>query len=122
MRGREALNKLSKVDLQPLRQVLSAWSDLGPHHLIAVLQKAQDMYGYLPEEAMELISEIMRIPVARIYGVVTFYAQFRREPRGLHVVEICNGTACHVKGADRIIDELVSVLGIRPGQGSSVEG
>lgn len=110
------MNKLSKVDLQPLRQVLSAWSDLGPHHLIAVLQKAQDMYGYLPEEAMELISEIMRIPVARIYGVVTFYAQFRREPRGLHVVEICNGTACHVKGADRIIDELVSVLGIRPGQ------
>ncbi|MDD3927515.1 MAG: NADH-quinone oxidoreductase subunit NuoE, partial [bacterium] len=104
------------IDLQPLRDVLSAWPDLGSHRLIAVLQKAQDIYGYLPEEAMELISEVMRIPMARIYGVVTFYAQFRREPRGLHVVEVCNGTACHVKGAGRIIDELVSVLGIRPGE------
>ncbi|HEY9766756.1 MAG TPA: NAD(P)H-dependent oxidoreductase subunit E, partial [Chroococcales cyanobacterium] len=103
------------LDLNPLRQVLS---DIGtePRRLIAVLQQAQSLYGYLPLEILTEISQFMRIPVARVYGVATFYSQFRLAPMGKHIVEVCNGTACNVKGAEPLIDELIAILGIRAGE------
>jgi len=105
----------STVDLQPLRDLLAAWPELKPRNLIAVLQRAQDIYGYLPMEALDLIADTMRISEARVYGVATFYSQFRLKPQGEHVIQVCNGTACNVKGADDLVGELVAVLGIQPG-------
>ena len=78
--------------------------------LIPLLQSAQDTYGYISEKAIDYISHITEIPSADIYGVVTFYAQFRTKPLGKYVIKVCNGTACHVNGAkiigDTVNDEL----------------
>ena len=105
-----------RVDLEPLRLLLAAWPDLKPRNLIAVLQKTQDTYGYLPTEALDYIADAMRISEARVYGVATFYSQFRLQPQGDHVIQVCNGTACNVKGSEELLDELMAVLGIRAGE------
>ena len=102
-------------DLGPVRELLANWPDLKPRNLIAVLQRTQDAYGYLPMEALDHIADTMRISEARVFGVATFYSQFRLKPQGEHVIQVCNGTACNVKGADDLIGELVAVLGIQPG-------
>ncbi len=89
-------------------------SDSG--NLIGVLQAVQDCFGYLPGSALQQISRRANVPLSRVYGVVTFYAQFYTEPRGRHTVRCCRGTACHVKGAGRIIDAIQQILGIDEGQ------
>ena len=104
------------LDLQPLRALLAAWPELKPRNLIAVLQRTQDLYGYLPMAALDEIAATMRVAQARVYGVATFYSQFRLKPQGEHVIRVCNGTACNVKGGDGLLDEFVAVLGIRPGE------
>jgi NADH-quinone oxidoreductase subunit E len=70
--------------------------------LIPLLQAAQDTYGYIPESAIDQISEIVGIPSAEIYGVITFYSQFRLKPLGKYLIKVCDGTACHVNGSERI--------------------
>ena len=80
--------------------------------LIPLLQSAQDTYGYISEKAIDYISHITGIPAADIYGVVTFYAQFRTKPLGKYVVKVCNGTACHVNGAKPIGDTITDELSI----------
>ncbi len=70
--------------------------------LIPLLQAAQDTYGYIPASAIDQISEIVGIPAAEIYGVITFYSQFRLKPLGKYLIKVCDGTACHVNGAERI--------------------
>lgn len=80
--------------------------------LIPLLQSAQDTYGYVSEKAMDYISNVTGIPAAEIYGVVTFYAQFRTKPLGKYVVKICNGTACHVNGAKTISETITDELKI----------
>ncbi len=102
-------------DLAPLREMLANWTGLLPRHLIAVLQRTQELYGYLPMVALDEIADFMRVSEARVYGVATFYSQFRLHPRGEHVIQVCNGTACNVKGSEELMAELVAVLGIRPG-------
>jgi NADH:ubiquinone oxidoreductase subunit E len=84
--------------------------------LIPLLQSAQELYGYLPESVLQYIHERTRIPLCRIYGVVTFYSQFCLTPRGKHVVRACRGTACHVRGAQTVIKAVKSTLGIDEGQ------
>jgi len=84
--------------------------------LIPLLQSAQDSYGYIPEKAIHYISEVVGIPSAEIYGVITFYAQFRLKPLGKHVVRICEGTACHVNGAKNILKVLQNELGVGVGE------
>lgn len=86
--------------------------------LIPLLQSAQDSYGYIPEKAIHYISEVVGIPAAEIYGVITFYAQFRLKPLGKYVVRICEGTACHVNGAKSIVQVLQNELGIGVGETS----
>ena len=86
--------------------------------LIPLLQSAQDSYGYVPEKAIHYISELVNIPAADIYGVITFYAQFRLKPLGKFVVRICEGTACHVNGAKNIVKVLQNELGIGVGETS----
>jgi NADH-quinone oxidoreductase subunit E len=80
--------------------------------LIPLLQSAQDTFGYIPEKAIESISHVTGIPAAHIYGVVTFYAQFRTKPLGKNVIRICNGTACHVNGSKEIYSVIQDELGI----------
>lgn len=79
---------------------------------IAVLQKVQGELGYLPREAIEEIGRALRISPSEIYGVITFYAQFRTTPRGRHVVRVCRGTACHVRGGAAVLDQVKRELGI----------
>ena len=76
--------------------------------LIPLLQSAQDSYGYIPEKTIYYISELVGIPSAEIYGVITFYSQFRLKPLGKHIIRICEGTACHVNGAKNILKSLAS--------------
>ena len=84
--------------------------------LITILQKAQDIYGYLPREVIEYIAGALRVKTAKVYGVATFYAQFRFEPIGKHLILLCMGTACHVNGAKTIEDAIFDELGILDGE------
>jgi len=84
--------------------------------LIPVLQKAQDIYGYLPIEVLKDISRSLQIPVSKIYGVVTFYAQFHLKPRGRNIIRVCLGTACHVRGGSKISEAVTKAVGIKDGE------
>ena len=85
-------------------------------NLIGVLQDVQERFGYLPPPALEAISRRTKIRLSRIYGVVSFYAQFYTEPRGRHLVRACRGTACHVRGGTRVIHTIRNVLGVEDGE------
>ena len=87
-----------------------------PGSLITILQKTQDVLGYLPEDAMYYISERTGIPASKIFGVATFYKQFRLVPVGKYVLMLCMGTACHVNGAADILDAISEKLGIDDGE------
>jgi NADH-quinone oxidoreductase subunit E len=84
----------------------------GNASLIPLLQSAQDSYGYVPGQAIHYISKIVGIPASVIYGVITFYSQFRLTPLGKYVIKICQGTACHVNGANKILYAIQNELGI----------
>lgn len=84
--------------------------------LMPILQKAQEIYGYLPIEVQKIISDNTGIPMEKIYGVVTFYAQFSLFPKGEYTISVCLGTACYVKGAGDIYDKLQEKLGIAGGE------
>lgn len=83
--------------------------------LMPILQKAQDIYGYLPIEVQTIISNEMNIPLEKIYGVATFYSQFSLNPKGKHRISVCLGTACYVKGSGDIFNKLTEKLGISSG-------
>ena len=83
--------------------------------LIPALLGIQDTYHYLPPEALERVSEKMNVPMIQVQQVAEFYKVFSLEPRGKHIVTVCLGTACHVQGGDRLVDELERQLGIKPG-------
>ncbi len=84
--------------------------------LMPVLQKAQEIYGYLPIEVQTMIAEEMNIPLEKVYGVATFYAQFSLNPKGKYRISVCLGTACYVKGAGDVYGALQRILGIGPGE------
>lgn len=83
--------------------------------LIPVLQEAQGIYGYLPEGIMTIVARELKRPVAEVFGVATFYSQFRFTPTGRHVIRVCMGTACHVRGALKVLKTLERELGIKAG-------
>ena len=87
-----------------------------PHQLIEVLQDVQESYGYIPEEAMREISKTLGVPLIEVYRVASFYKAFKLKPSGKYVITICNGTACHVRGAQLLLDQAVSQLGIKFGE------
>lgn len=80
--------------------------------LMAVMQEAQEVYGYLPIEVQTMIAEGMEVPLEKVYGISTFYAQFSLSPKGKYNISVCLGTACYVKGAQPIVDALSEKLGI----------
>jgi len=86
-----------------------------PEELIPMLQRVQKRLGFLPEEVLLEVAHMTGLPAARVFGAATFYAQFRFQPVGKHVIRVCRGTACHVKGSDRILEDIQGYLGVVPG-------
>ena len=105
-----------QIDLQPISQVLKTMEFQTQQALISVLQKTQDVYGYLPQPALQEIAYALQVPMARVYGVCTFYSQFRLKPLGKHIIRVCDGTACHVRSSTDLLEELKTHLGINPGE------
>ena len=88
-------------------------------NLIPLLQEVQERFHFLSSEAVHAVADHLELSENDVYGVATFYAQFRFVPPGLHHVKVCEGTACHVRGSDRILDAISRSIGIEPGQTSS---
>lgn len=84
--------------------------------LIPVLQEAQNIYGYLPKEALQRIAKELNMPFSKVYGVATFYAQFHLKPRGRNIIRVCLGTACHVRGGSKIFEAAKEYLGVGHGE------
>ena len=104
-------------DLEPLDQVLDEFKGQRGA-VIPILQRTQDVYGYLPREVLKVISRKMQIPLHQLYGVATFYAQFHLHRRGRHLIRVCDGTACHVRGSAKNVEAIERSLGVVPGQTS----
>jgi NADH-quinone oxidoreductase subunit E len=102
---------------ETLQTILSQF-DGKQEEIIPILQKVQEAYTYLPEDSMDQIARFIHVPASRVFGVATFYAQFRFTPTGKNIVSICRGTACHVRGAPAILEETTDVLGL-DGEGTT---
>ncbi len=102
------------LEMEQLEEILQAYRGQ-KGAVIPVLQKAQKIHGYLPEEVLQRIARGLRVPISRIYGVATFYSQFYLTRRGRHVVRQCDGTACHVRGSGQIVEKIEKELGIQAG-------
>jgi len=100
---------------EKLKEILSPYSGK-KDELIPILQEAQEQFGYLPSEVMLEIAKFLRLPESTVFGVSTFYAQFKFSPTGRKTVRLCRGTACYVRGAPRILEEVEKYLGIKPGE------
>jgi len=98
-----------------LSEVLSAYSG-NESELIPILQKVQQVFGYVPEFAIKEIAKFLHLSEVNVFGVATFYAQFKLVPTGRNIVRVCRGTACHVRGGARILREVEKQLGIKPGE------
>ena len=98
-----------------LKAAIAAMKD-EPGSLMPIIQKAQEIYGYLPIEVQTMISDETGVPIERIYGIATFYAQFTLEPKGQYQISVCLGTACYVKGSSLVLEKIEEILGIQPGQ------
>ena len=110
---------MSNVDEKLMREELISFIEeqkKKPGPLMPIMQKAQALFGALPFEVQELISEQLQIPMTDVYGVATFYSQFALKPKGEHIVSVCMGTACYVRNSEKILDRLIEELGIDPGE------
>jgi NADH-quinone oxidoreductase subunit E/NADP-reducing hydrogenase subunit HndA len=101
--------------LQRVKEAIDRFRDM-KGALIPVLHEVQDTYGYLPEDVLHLVSDELGIPMTDIYGVTSFYSFFSLEPKGEHIIRVCMGTACYIKGAQSLIDRIGTDLGIKPGE------
>ncbi len=115
MKQCEAAGACGSEQRKKLDAVIEA-SRATPGCLMHILQEAQAIYGYLPMEVQKVIAEGLGIPLSEVYGVVTFYSQFSLKPKGKNRISVCLGTACYVKGSDKILEELEKQLGIKCGE------
>lgn len=83
---------------------------------LAILQDVQNKYGFIPREAIVYIAEYLNLPVSNIYSMATFYKALSLKPKGKHIIKVCNGTACHIRGSNILIDTLTELLNIKPGE------
>jgi NADH-quinone oxidoreductase subunit E len=104
------------LNLAAVAEIVSSYAPFTEGSIISALQDMQAHYGYLPREAMDEMARLSGVPVAKFYGVATFYAQFHFTPHGKHTVRVCRGTACHVRGAPKILDTVSKHLGIQDGE------
>jgi NADP-reducing hydrogenase subunit HndA len=107
--------ELRQADVAKIKEICSSFNN-DPQELINVLHKCQEHFGYLPAEIQEVVSDELVVPVAKIYGVVTFYSFFTMTPKGKYPVSICMGTACYVRGAEKVLDEFKKELGLQVGE------
>ena len=112
--------KIKQTDVDKLKEICASF-DNKPGELINVLHKAQGTFGYLPAEVQEIIADELNVAVAKVYGVVTFYSFFTMIPKGKHPISICTGTACYVRGAEKVLDEFKRRLEIQVGE-TTVDG
>jgi NADH-quinone oxidoreductase subunit E len=116
------VTRRGRVDFQPtfdvseIDDLLNGKRDDGNGSLMDVLEEVQARYRYLPRDALILISESMGVPLSQTYGVATFYNAFSLRPKGRHVINVCTGTACIVRGSRRVLDRISERLGIQPGE------
>ena len=108
---------LSASAVKQIEEIIARYKD-EKTPLMMILSDIQNEYGYIPLDVQELISEKTGIPVAEIYGVVTFYSFFSLQPKGKYVIGVCLGTACYVKGSQQVIDKFSEILDIKPGETS----
>ena len=106
------------MDNQTIDPIVEAYLEESAQ-LVPILQDLQRAYGYLPEESLHHLAERLRIPFSRLYSVATFYGAFSLTPRGRHLISVCTGTACHLRGAPRLLDALQNKFGMEDGQTSS---
>jgi NADH-quinone oxidoreductase subunit E len=104
-------NLTEEIDLAPANRVIDRYITL-PGNLMPVLQGIQEEYGYVPKPTIDLIAERLNVYTSQIFGVLTFYAQFHLKPRGRFIIRVCVGTACHVQGAERIVETFFDRLHI----------
>ncbi len=109
--------ELRKDQIDKIDEICAAFDNQGGE-LINVLHKVQGTFGYLPAEVQEVVAKGLNISVAKVYGVVTFYSYFTMTPKGKHPVSICTGTACYVRGAEKVLDEFKKELSIEVGETS----
>jgi len=109
--------ELKKEDVAKLKEICKFFNN-DPGELINVLHKAQGHFGYLPAEVQEVVAAELNVSVAKVYGVVTFYSFFTMIPKGQHPISICTGTACYVRGAEKVVDEFKRILNIKVGETS----
>ncbi|MFA5865980.1 MAG: NADH-quinone oxidoreductase subunit NuoE [Phycisphaerae bacterium] len=107
-----ASHQHQKLDIS---EILGRYRGGGRESLIPILQDVQDVHGYLPKEAVTKVAEFLKLPASKVYGVATFYNQFRFEPVGRFHIQVCRGTACHVKGSARVLSAVERELGIKAG-------
>jgi len=107
--------ELRQEDLNKIHEICDSFNN-EPLELINVLHRAQEHFGYLPAEVQEAIADKLNISTAQVYGVVTFYSFFTMTPKGKHPISICMGTACYVRGAEKVLDEFKKELALQVGQ------
>ena len=110
--------ELKKSDIDKLKEICKSFDNNGGE-LINVLHKAQHTFGYLPAEIQEIVAEELNISIAKVYGVVTFYSYFTMLPKGQHPISVCTGTACYVRGAEKVLDEFKRILKVQVGETTS---
>ena len=110
-----AVIKLSEAKVNFIKDVCKSYGNKAGE-VINVLHKVQGEYGYLPAEVQELVAKELGIPVSRVYGIVSFYSFFTMTPKGEYPISVCLGTACYVRGAEKVLDELKRQLGINVGE------
>ena len=111
-----AKDTLTKADVQDKLKEIFTQHKGEKHELITILQETQDKFRYLPGAAIKEIARYLNVPEASIYGVATFYAQFKLTPLGKHVIRVCRGTACHVRGSAKVLAEMENKLGVKAGE------
>jgi NADH-quinone oxidoreductase subunit E len=113
----QALLERETAMQERLNAILSSYQGK-KEELIPILQQVQQAFGYLPEPIMKKIAKFLKLPESTVFGVGTFYAQFKLVPSGRNIIRVCRGTACHVRGGARILREVEKHLGIKPGESS----
>jgi len=105
-----------EIDYLNLDDIIEKQFNNDKENLIMMLQEIQMQYNYIPGPAIEYLAEKLHTPLSQIYGVGTFYKSFSLEPRGKHIISVCRGTACHVRGAEKVLERITDTLFIRDGQ------
>ncbi|MGL5088395.1 MAG: NAD(P)H-dependent oxidoreductase subunit E [Cetobacterium sp.] len=108
-------NRLKKEMFDELKNYIDEIEDINGV-LISVLHKGQEIFGYVPREVQEFIAKELKLPIAKVYGVVSFYHFFSMTPKGKYAISVCTGTACYVRGAEKVLDSVKNYLGIGVGE------